>query len=395
MALHRRISITAVLALAASVATTGAAMAATATPLPASGRAAAVAPATKPGAAAFQGELPAPTGRYAAGEDVIHLTDWDRPDPWVPAAGPRQLTVSMFYPAVAGTGLAAPYMTLAEAAGFIQYRVPPNTGITAQELSHVVTHAYDGAQPVRGKHPLVVLSPGFENPRTTLTALATELAGHGYVVALVGHTYEDSGETLADGQTPSCAICDGSSPTAPGPDAVTASRAKDVSFVLDQLTHGDRAWHLADLIDRHSIGMAGHSIGGAATVDTMIGDCRVRAGVNLDGTFFPVPAAGQITRPYLMMSHGTTDPTWIDTYANLGGYKRWLYVTGSNHGTFTDLPVLAQEAHIPEPPGIDPTRGLVITRKYVTAFFDQTLKGIHQPLLDGPTSADPEVLFEY
>ena len=402
MAIHRRISITAVLALAASVATTGAAMAATAAPQPATAGAAVVAsaitPATaiaaKPTAATFQGTLPAPTGRFAAGEDVIHLTDWSRPDPWVPAAGPRQLTVSMFYPAVAGTGTQAPYMTLAEAAGFVQYRVPPGTDITAQELSDVTTHAYDGARAVHGKYPLIVLSPGFENPRTTLTSLATELASHGYVVALVGHTYEDSGETLANGQTPSCAICDGSSPTAPSPDDITASRAKDVSFVIDQLTHAKCAWRLSELIDKHSIGMAGHSIGGAATVDTMIADPRVLAGVNLDGTFFPAPAAGQITRPYLMMSHGTQDPTWIQTYANLGGYKRWLDVVGSNHATFTDIPILAQEANVPEPPGIDPIRGSVITREYVTAFFDQSLKGIHQPLLDGPTPGNPDVLFE-
>ncbi|MEY9890459.1 dienelactone hydrolase [Catenulispora sp. MAP12-49] len=401
MALHRRISVTAVLALAATIATTGAAVAATATPPSAAARAGVVtsvaATTGKPAAApVFQGSLPAPTGRFAAGEDVIHLTDFGRTDPWVPSAGPRQLTVSMFYPAVAGTGTQAPYMTLAEAAGFIQYRVPPNTGITAQELSDVTTHAYTAARAVHGKYPLVVLSPGFENPRTTLTSLATELASHGYVVALVGHTYEDSGETLGNGQTPPCAICDGSSPTAPSPDDITASRAKDVSFVIDQLTRGGGcAWRLSGLIDKHSIGMAGHSIGGAATVDTMIADPRVLAGVNLDGTFFPVPAAGQIKRPYLMMSHGLQDPTWTQTYANLGGYKRWLDVAGSSHATFTDIPLLAQEAGIPEPPGIDPLRGTVITREYVTAFFDQSLKGIHQPLLDGPTPGNPDVLFQY
>jgi dienelactone hydrolase len=391
MAHIRRISITAVLALAASVATTGAAVAATAAPPPASARPAVVAST----ASVFQGSLPAPTGRFAAGEDVIHLTDRDRPDPWVPSAGPRQLTVSMFYPAVAGTGAQAPYMTLAEAAGFLQYRVPPNSGLTAQDLSDIATHAYTGARAVHGKYPLVVLSPGFENPRVTLTSLATELAGHGYVVALVGHTYEDSGETLADGQTPSCAVCDGSDPKAPSPEDITASRAKDVSFVIDQLTHGDRAWRLSHLIDKHSIGMAGHSIGGAATVDTMIADSRVRAGVNLDGTFFPVPDAGQITHPYLMMGHAAQDPTWTQTYANLGGYKRWLTVSGSNHATFTDIPLLAEQAGIPEPPGIDPLRGMVITREYVTAFFDQALKGIHQSLLNGPTPDNPDVLFQY
>lgn len=37
----------------------------------------------------------------------------------------------------------------------------------------------------------------------------------------------------------------------------------------------------------------------------------------------------------------------------------------------------------------------MITREYVTAFFDRTLKGIHSPLLDGPSPNNPEVLFPY
>lgn len=395
MALHRRISTAAVLALAASAAMTGAATGA------APSASAAVAPAVVQPAAApvFAAALPAPTGRYAAGEDVIHLTDRDRPDPWVPSAGPRQLTVSMFYPAVAGTGTQAPYMTLAEAAGFLQDKAP-GSGLPASALAAATTHAYNNARAVRGKYPLVVLSPGFGDPRATLTSLATELASRGYIVALIGHTYEDSGETLADGQTPGCAICE-NSPTAPSAETVAASRALDVSFVLDQLTHGDHAWRPAGLIDEHSIGMAGHSLGGAATTHTMIADPRVRAGADMDGTFRPVPAPGAITRPFLLL--GTTidhtsdgvDHSWSQTYARLGGYKRWLAVSGANHSTFTDIPLLAREAGLPEAPGIDPLRGLALTREYVTAFFDQTLKGICQPLLQGPTPDNPEVLFQY
>ena len=84
-------------------------------------------------------------------------------------------------------------------------------------------------------------------------------------------------------------------------DTVTASRALDVSFVIDQLTHGNTAWRLAHLIDKHEIGMAGHSIGGAAAATTMIADPRVLAGVDMDGAFHPVPMLGQINRPFLML----------------------------------------------------------------------------------------------
>ncbi|MFE7039569.1 hypothetical protein ACFU9X_08995 [Streptomyces atratus] len=61
-------------------------------------------------------EVPRPTGPYATGRDTLHLTDRSRQDPWVPAAGARQLMVSVHYPARPGSGTAtAPYMTTDEA----------------------------------------------------------------------------------------------------------------------------------------------------------------------------------------------------------------------------------------------------------------------------------------
>ncbi|MEU8922435.1 alpha/beta hydrolase [Kitasatospora sp. NPDC048545] len=398
---NRRISAVAALALAALVTGTGTGFAATTTPsaTPVATHAFDTAPAaaTAP-TRTFHGTLPAPTGPYAAGEEIIHLTDTSRLDPWVPSSGPRQLTVTMVYPAVPGTGTPAPYMTVAEATGITERRkLPASTGVTPQTLSSVTTHAFDGARPQRGKHPLVLLSAASENPRMMLTSLATDLASHGYVVALVGHTYEDSGETLANGQTPPCAICD--HPETIDFDAEAVSRGRDVSFVIDQLTHGNTAWRLAHLIDKHEIGMAGHSLGGAAAAATMIADPRVRAGVNMDGSFHPVPMPGQINRPLLMLgtadNHpvGGHDTTWGQAWAALGGYKKWLTVAGADHFSFSDLDVLQEQAGFPAGP-LSPERGVVITREYVTAFFDRTLKGIHSPLLDGPSPNNPEVLFQ-
>ena len=150
---NRRISAVTVMAFATLVTGTGAGFAATTTPsaTPVATHAFATAPATATAPTrSFQGTLPAPTGPYAAGEDVIHLTDWSRLDPWVPSSGPRQLAVTMVYPAVPGTGTPAPYMTLAEAAGHIQQsKIPASSGITPQNVSSVTTHAFDGARPQR------------------------------------------------------------------------------------------------------------------------------------------------------------------------------------------------------------------------------------------------------
>ncbi|WP_338080357.1 hypothetical protein [Amycolatopsis rubida] len=49
-----------------------------------------------------------------------------------------------------------------------------------------------------------MLSPGFTKQRGTLTALAEELASHGYAVVAVDHTYENVGQSFPDGRVTAC-----------------------------------------------------------------------------------------------------------------------------------------------------------------------------------------------
>jgi predicted dienelactone hydrolase len=385
----RRLSAAATLALALSLPlslTAVGATSASAVPQAAtSGTASAPAPAQK-------AELPRPTGPYAVGRDTLHLVDTGRTDPWVPSAGPRQLMVSMYYPARHGSsGPTAPYMTTEEARLLIQLRAPDVT-VPPEIIAGVRTWAHTGARPVPGRFPLVVLSPGFTFPRATLTGLAEDLASRGYVVALVDHPYENAGTTLPDGQTLPCALCD--KLPAGGLSDIAESRAEDVSFVLDRLTGRHPAWRYARLIDARRIGMGGHSIGGNAAAATMAADARVRAGVNMDGSFFaPVPESGLDGRPFLMFGAKDrhTDPSWNRDWVHLDGWKRWLTVAGADHGSFTDVPLLADLAGIPDTATLPFPRSQALTRAYVAAFFDRHLKGIAQPLLDGPSPANPEV----
>jgi predicted dienelactone hydrolase len=355
----------------------------------------AVASSRVPGARA---ELPRPTGPHAVGRTTLHLVDENRPDPWVPTAGPRQLMVSMYYPALPKTGGPAPYMTTEEARLLLQRKAPTST-VTPETISATRTYAHTDARPAHGRFPLVVLSPGLTLPRAMLSGLAEDLAGRGYVVAVVDHTYEAAGITFPDGRTLACVICD--RPPAGGQPAIAESRARDLTFVLDRLTGRHPAWPAAHMIDARHIGLAGHSISGDAAPVTMAADDRVRAGVNLDGTFYaPVPTTGLHGRPFLLLgtssihsSGGDKDKTWDRDWPNLDGWKRWLTVTGADHSSFTDGPILSTLLGMPsELPG---SRALTITRAYVGAFFDQHLKGEHRTLLDRPTSAYPEVTFQH
>ncbi|MBO1418426.1 alpha/beta hydrolase [Streptomyces sp. FH025] len=376
-------------------------------PLSAAAAPALAAPAATAGAAAgaattapsaLHVELPRPTGPYAVGQEVLHLVDRNRPDPWVPSAGPRQLMVTMYYPAHAGTGTPAPYMTAAAARMLLDLKLAGNA-IPTESVTNTRTWSESGARPQGGHYPLVVLSPGFTMPRASLTSLAEDLTSHGYVVALVDHTYENSGTTFPDGQTLPCVMC--GKLTDKDFKRVDEGRAKDVSFVIDQLTDRPHpAWRYARMIDRDRIGMAGHSAGGAASVPALVTDDRIRAGVDLDGGMdYPVPDSGLGGKPFLMVGHHLPgegeDTNWTENWARLDGWKRWLTFDGTNHGSFTDYPLFLEKLGVPQPDGttVSGARAIELTRRYVGAFFDLQLKGVDQPLLDGPTAANPEVNF--
>ncbi|WP_410571184.1 esterase [Amycolatopsis sp. cmx-4-61] len=332
--------------------------------------------------------LPAPTGDRPVGATAVYLKDTSRPDPWVPSVPYRELMVSLFYPAASAKGPKTQYLTPAESAALLQgsgLDMPPDG------LAAMVTNAVADARPAGRGLPLIVLSPGYTKPRATLSALAEDLASHGYAVALVGHTHENTGQSFPDGHFAGCASCD-----LPHDDAfwekLEQGRATDVSFVLDSLAHSK--W--APLIDTSRIGMAGHSIGGASTLPAMVADGRIKAGMNIDGTTH-VPLTG-LSRPFMFLGHqlGDTacvpgDPTWQRDWPQLTGWKRWADVRGAQHASFTDVGLVGDEFGVDYGATTSALRTQEITRTYVNAFFDQHLRGAPRPVLDRP--AYPEVSF--
>jgi dienelactone hydrolase len=354
--------------------------------------------------------LPEPTGPYPAGTASVWLTDASRPDPWVSGVNARELMVSLWYPAVPSDGRRARYMTPAESE--LQLTSRGITGVLPDTLSTVETNAVSDARPAGRQHslPLVVLSPGFANSRSTLTALAEDLASHGYVVAGIDHTYESHATAFPDGRVTTCLARE--APRGDRNEEVAAGRAADVCFVLDELTGAHPAWPGAGLIDPSRIGMAGHSAGGAAAIAAMLADSRIRAGIDMDGsTAAPIPDEG-LARPFLFLGKQSNytpgsgiiaSPdgkhvkgsvlTWERDWELLTGWKRWLVVAGAVHASFTDLALLADQIGIDTGADLPGARSLDITRAYVRAFFDQHLGGRPQALLDQPSPRYPEVTF--
>ncbi|WP_063804170.1 alpha/beta hydrolase family protein [Streptomyces roseifaciens] len=337
-----------------------------------------------PAAPGTPAEVPAPTGKMPVGTKTLHLVDTSRPDPWKPAAGKRQLMVSLWYPARHQGDKNAPYVS----------KELSKAVLGKEDLAGVRTNSTLDAEPAGKPRPLVVLSPGFGMSRLTLTALGEDLASRGYAVAAVDHTYEAPVE-FPGGRIETCETC-----AKPDMAAVVRNRAKDFSFLLDRLTAPGSP--LA--VDRGRIAVVGHSIGGASAVEALRGDKRVDAAVNLDGNFpIDLPAEG-LKKPVMLFGaqrSGDDAENWNKNWQRLTGWKRWLDVPEGGHLTFTDAPWIADRFGMPDqiPPeqvhgaygSLHGIRSTALTRAYVNAFVDRHLRGTPSPLLDRPSAAYPEV----
>ncbi|MCX4680859.1 hypothetical protein OG413_37245 [Streptomyces sp. NBC_01433] len=374
--------------------------------------------------------LPRPAGPRHIGTLSLHLTDHARQDPWTSHPSPRELMITLWYPARRTQGFRrAPWLPPAAAAQFRE-QISKDLRTPMDNVDFPLTHGHEGA-PVRphpGGHPLILFSPGYGALRGLSTALAEDLAGRGYAVVTIDHTYDSQivefpGGRLELGRQPA-------RPTAADIRKALRVRKDDTGFVLDQLTalnagraanaahtasgsgagRGQLPQGLRGSLDLSRIAMFGHSLGGDTAAEVMSRDSRVLAGVNLDGSFNGAVATTGLDRPFLLMSnanHGRhNDPSWKRFWSHLRGWHLELRLRDSGHQTYTDLSPLAQqlERALTLPPDvvaqlttaigtIDADRAVAAERAYLGAFFDLHLRGHDSRLLSAPSPRYPDISF--
>ncbi|MGY0232105.1 alpha/beta hydrolase family protein [Longispora urticae] len=361
-------------------------------------------PATAPPAPEppFQLVLPAPTGPERVGTVSLHLVDRSRPDPWVPTETARELMVQVWYPARDVRGHPrAPWVT----PGVGAVLNPPGSPVALP-----VTHAHTGAPVDRGRHPVIVYSPGMGQERTSSTALVEDLASRGYVVVTIDHPHDAKVVEFPGGRLARQAL---PVPTDPADmDRIVAKalavRVTDTRFTLDRLAALDRGHNpdeerrplprgLAGALDLSRVGMVGHSLGGAAAAQTMAEDPRVKVGADLDGTVSGTVVEGGLDRPFLLLGAPGDDPSWTALWSRLRGPRHRLELARSGHMSFTDYQVLLPQARVPdlEPSlgTIDGDRSIAVQRAYLRAYFDRYLLCRDSGLLDRPSARYPEMLF--
>jgi predicted dienelactone hydrolase len=338
--------------------------------------------------------LPAPTGPYRVGRTAFDWTDTARTDPLAPEPRQyRELSVWVWYPAPADTsGRPAPYAP-GHWAEMLQF------GILANRLDGVRTHSVTDAPVADGSFPLVVLEPGMGLAAPQFTALAEDLASHGYVVAGVTPTYSANVTVLsgrAVGRTPAGNLLD---QDRAGGDRLVAVWAADARFATGRIanTGGSLTGH----VDASRVAYIGHSFGGAASMQACHDDPRCAGVVDMDGTpYGPVVHQG-LAAPMMLLGTpgdclaGACHPTnavetdietasrTLRTTSTGPAYR--YEIAGGKHFNFTDYGAY----YIPTPlhglaqlGPIDGHRCLVIVSVYVTAFVDHVLRGGPEPQAD-------------
>ncbi len=286
--------------------------------------------------------LPAPSGPHSVGRTITTVAAGGA------AAEEARRAAWIWYPADSGSANTALPAEYVPEGWFGPGSLPPTIGLgwLLQDVDAVQPWARRDPAPAIGRHPLVVLAPGYENAPWMYSTLGEELASHGYAVAVL--VPPTTPARVVDGQPRTTPIS--SAPPEPAEiDPLLEQEAADIVALHDALatsTDGPLAASLAT--DRTVFG--GHSLGGGAAVLACELAPRCVGSINMDG---PQPAlpAGAPNKPELLLasddSCAAVTPcaeqgqsrdyiAWLSRRRTATPPSRIATITGVGHNAFGD-----------------------------------------------------------
>jgi predicted dienelactone hydrolase len=357
--------------------------------------------------------IPAPGGPYQVGTRTLVLVDNSRRELYSGKDEPRKFMVQLWYPANPGPDdRHAPWMNDATTYG---RAISTYLGLPTFFLDHLVlaqTPAWQDAalKPTDGGYPLILFSHGWNGFAAQNTEQALELASRGYVVVALQHTYGAVVTVFPDSEiaynNPS-ALPDG----APEDEYDAAAHlladqwAGDISYTLDVLGNMvmDVRGPFWGAFDFNRIGVYGHSTGGGAAIQFCGTDPRCKAILGMDPFMTPVsrqvldnglpqPAFFMFSQRWHDLTDSKNNRLFTQFYSNLDPSTHVIYIQGTAHYDFSDLPLLSPIA--PQLGLKGPLNGKRVTEivdDYLISFFEMTLKDQPTDLFDRP-SKYPEVI---
>jgi predicted dienelactone hydrolase len=395
--------------------------------------------------------LQAPDGRYAVGVVRTEFVDAARTlEVDNTSSGPRRLPAVVWYPAqIAQSAKQSSYLT----DGGIATTLPAIARLFAyptddpQPLAATRVQAEVDARPAKtkGGFPIVIYSHGLFLYPEQNTALATQLASHGYIVVSIAHPGDSADLSLADGtvvttqsmgSNDDARFAEAWKVLAAGPDLPARRQAlarytqaqpgtrigraatqwRDDAIFVANVLHDQRAPQALQSImktaDRDRLAFAGMSMGGAAAAAGCRHVAVCKAVVNLDGQNIDADLYDQpVERPLLLMlsdwpRYGLLPPQPKDPSfsPNDLAYEPWqragqdasivrLRVQGLRHLGFTDLGTLMEGPKQAERFGdLAPAEAAATVDDVVQTFLDIQLKGATPTSLDAAIARHPALL---
>jgi predicted dienelactone hydrolase len=235
---------------------------------------------------------------------------------------------------------------------------------------------------------------------TDYTALAEDLASHGYVVVGFDAPYRSSVVVLPDGRvitrTPECnADLVSGSQQEQLANKLAGAWSADTSFALDRLQRlnaTDPSGRFFNRLDLQRVGVFGHSLGGATALKFCHDDARCKAGIDIDGEPLGRVAEAGVTQPFMFLLSDHSDESDAESLridANIRSiYDRLpssgrlrITIRGASHFRFSDdgallkIPLVLSAMHKFGIVRLDGRRQLEVTAHCVSAFFDEYMKG--------------------
>jgi hypothetical protein len=237
---------------------------------------------------------PEPSGPWAVGRRSLQWVDSSRREP-TDSSRFRTLPLWVWYPAPkTKTGKALPPLPEQWAIEQAKYFDRKIGTAASQFLRDLKTWYVPDAPAARldQKLPVLIFGPGLTWTPPDYSAFIEDIVSYGYIVVGYVPTGFAGVTQLADGKI------------VPGTLDVQQQNIlfNDASFIKNHLYYLESGW-LKDLVDIHTVGVFGHSLGGAAALVSAAKDSSVKALVDLDGDLMGTALTVKVSQPSLFLSH--------------------------------------------------------------------------------------------
>lgn len=229
----------------------------------------------------------------------------------------------------------------------------------------------------QGKYPLVVFSHGAFGVRSSNTSTFNDLASNGYIVCSINHPYHSMYNKDTEGTVTTVdrsflqEVLDANNGVYDDETVFKLERkwlklrTEDMNFVLDTIKEkakDSEAEQVYQHIDISKIGLIGHSLGGAASVQLGRNRDDISAVIDLDGSMlgevlsyangkpvinnkvYPIPILTVYTDAMKQAMASVTDPSIVlpeKLILDTAPHAYEVYFKGTNHFSVTDLPLVS------------------------------------------------------